>query len=63
MIMMRLSERPFNSEQGYSPLLNKLSMMFYAVRQQLDESEPTPAASDAQSETQNGEKYTACKCL
>jgi len=35
--------------------------MFYAVRQQLDESEPTPAASDAQSETQNGEKYTARK--
>lgn len=64
MMMMTLSERPFNSEQGYSPLLNKLSMMYYAVRQQLDESEPTPAASsvDAQSQIQNGERYTATKC-
>lgn len=63
MMMMTLSERPFNSEQGYSPLLNKLSMMYYAVRQQLDESEPTPAASsvDAQSQIQNGERYTATK--
>ncbi len=64
MLLMSLSKRPFNSEQGYSPLLNKLSMMFYAVRQQLDESEPAPsaAASDAQSQIQNGEKYTAHKC-
>ncbi|KUJ08573.1 SPX-domain-containing protein [Mollisia scopiformis] len=63
MMMMNLSRRPFNSEQGYSPLLNKLSMMYYAVRQQLEESEGTPADSsaDAQSQIQNGERYTAHK--
>jgi SPX domain protein involved in polyphosphate accumulation len=65
MMMLSLSQKPFNSEQGYSPLLNKLSMMYYAVRQQLDESESAPTASsvDAQSQIQNGEKYTAYKCL
>jgi SPX domain protein involved in polyphosphate accumulation len=63
MMMMTLSKRPFNSEQGYSPLLNKLSMMYYAVRQQLDETEQNPAASsDTQSQIQNGERYTASKC-
>jgi SPX domain protein involved in polyphosphate accumulation len=64
MVMLSLSQKPFNSEQGYSPLLNKLSMMYYAVRQQLDESEMAPTASsvDAQSQIQNGEKYTAYKC-
>jgi SPX domain protein involved in polyphosphate accumulation len=65
MLQMSLSKRPFNSEQGYSPLLNKLSMMYFVVRQQLDEGLEIPsgsAASDAQSQTQNGEKYTAYKC-
>lgn len=63
MMMMTLSKRPFNSESGYSPLLNKLSMMYYAVRQQLDETDATPAAStDAQSQIQNGERYVATKC-
>ncbi|CZR53858.1 related to VTC2-putative polyphosphate synthetase [Phialocephala subalpina] len=63
MMMMNLSRRPFNSEAGYSPLLNKLSMMYYAVRQQLEDPEGTPAASsaDAQSQIQNGERYTAHK--
>ncbi|KAF4623988.1 hypothetical protein G7Y89_g14188 [Cudoniella acicularis] len=62
MVQLRLSRRPFNSEQSYAPLLNKLSMMYYVVRQQLDEtSEPTIASSDAQSQTQNGERYVAYK--
>ena len=60
----RLHERPFNSEQSYSPLLNKLSMMYFVVRQQLDESaEAGPSTVDSQSlQTPNGEKYTAYKC-
>ncbi|RDW84620.1 hypothetical protein BP6252_02210 [Coleophoma cylindrospora] len=63
MLQMSLSKRPFNSEQTYAPLLNKLSIMFFAVRQQLDESSETAVAptSDAESQTQNGEKYTAYK--
>lgn len=64
MMQMTLSKRPFNSEQGYSPLLNKLSMMYFVVRQQLDENtdQPPAAATDAQSQMQNGERYTAYKC-
>ena len=64
MLQMSLSKRPFNSEQGYSPLLNKLSMMYFIVRQQLDEAaDPiTNPSVDSQSQTQNGEKYTAYKC-
>ena len=64
MLQIRLLKRPFNSEQGYSPLLNKLSTMYFVVRQQLDETaDPaTATSSDSQSQMQNGEKYTAYKC-
>ena len=63
MVQMTLSKRPFNSEQGYAPLLNKLSMMYFVVRQQLEEGADHGALSaDSQSETQNGERYTAHKC-
>jgi len=63
MMQMALSKRPFNSEQGYAPLLIRLSMMFFVVRQQLDESVDQPDnSSGTQSETQNGERYTAHKC-
>ncbi|KAH8820451.1 VTC domain-containing protein [Xylogone sp. PMI_703] len=63
MLQMSLGKRPFNSEQVYTPLLNKLSMMYFAVRQQLDESTDGAALSnsEAQSQLQNGEKYTAYK--
>ncbi|KAG9244245.1 VTC domain-containing protein [Calycina marina] len=58
-----LHDRPFNSEQGYGPLLNKLSMMYFVVRQQLDEStdQISAPASNAESMSQNGERYTASK--
>ena len=63
MMQQRLSSRPFNSEQGYAPLLNRLSTMYYVVRQQLDESsDPAIPPADAQSQTQNGERYMAYKC-
>ncbi|KAH8674800.1 putative vacuolar transporter chaperone 2 [Tricladium varicosporioides] len=63
MVQLRLSRRPFNSEQSYAPLLNKLSMMYYVVRQQLDEGNEATLTSnsDAQSQTQNGQRYTAYK--
>ncbi|RDL38282.1 Uncharacterized protein BP5553_02622 [Venustampulla echinocandica] len=63
MVQMRLSRRPFNSEQSYTPLLNKLSLLYYVVRQQLDESTDLAAIepSDALSQTHNGERYVAHK--
>ncbi|KAK4122899.1 SPX-domain-containing protein [Parathielavia appendiculata] len=64
MMMLSLSKRPFNSEQAYSPLLNKLSLMYFAIRQHLEEpgaGDAYPVDPDSQPETHNGEKYTAHK--
>ncbi|EGS23167.1 uncharacterized protein CTHT_0008280 [Thermochaetoides thermophila DSM 1495] len=67
LMQLSLAKRPFNSEQAYSPLLTKLSLMYFAIRQQLED-EPSagpesfpPADPDSQSETHNGERYTAHK--
>ncbi|RGP59735.1 hypothetical protein FLONG3_11114 [Fusarium longipes] len=64
MMQLSLSQRPFNSETGYSPLLNKLSIMYFAIRQQLEEGgeQPPPLDLESQGETHNGERYTAHKC-
>jgi SPX domain protein involved in polyphosphate accumulation len=63
MVRLSLAQRPFNSEQGYSPLLNKLSIMYFAIRQQLEDGAgETPLDLDSQGETHNGERYTAHKC-
>lgn len=64
MMQLSLSQRPFNSEQGYSPLLNKLSIMYFAIRQQLEgaSGEQNVLDLDSQGETHNGERYTAHKC-
>lgn len=63
MVQLSLQKQSFNSESKYSPLLNKLSMMFFIVRQQLDENvDGTSVTSEAQAEVQNGERYTAYKC-
>ncbi|KAG5985281.1 hypothetical protein E4U55_007384 [Claviceps digitariae] len=61
MMQLSLAQRPFNSEQGYSPLLNKLSIMYFAVRQQLELEPAAPVDLDNEGETQNGERYTAHK--
>ncbi|KAI2610895.1 SPX-domain-containing protein [Hypoxylon fragiforme] len=64
MMRVSLSERGFNSEQVYSPLLTKLSLMYYAINQNLDESEqqqPMDLGLDNQQEVHNGERYTAHK--
>lgn len=65
-MMVSLSKRPFNSDQAYSPLLNKLSLMYFAIRQQLEEPGAAPADAypldpDSTPSTHNGEKYTAHK--
>lgn len=62
MVRLSLAQRPFNSEQGYSPLLNKLSIMYFAIREQLEDGDQTPLDLDGQGETHNGERYTAHKC-
>ena len=62
MMQVSLSKRPFNSEQAYSPLLSKLSLMYFAIRQQLEEpGADFPVDPNSQPETHNGEKYTAHK--
>ncbi|KAJ3518928.1 hypothetical protein NM208_g14328 [Fusarium decemcellulare] len=63
MMQLSLAQRPFNSETGYSPLLNKLSIMYFAIRQQLEESgeQLPPLDLESQGETHNGERYTAHK--
>ncbi|KAK1463566.1 VTC domain-containing protein [Colletotrichum cuscutae] len=63
MMQLSLAKRPFNSEQGYSPLLNKLSIMYYAIRQQLDDGagDAQPLDLESQGETRHGERYTAHK--
>jgi SPX domain protein involved in polyphosphate accumulation/uncharacterized membrane protein YidH (DUF202 family) len=66
MMQVSLSKRPFNSETGYSPLLNKLSYMYFAVRQHLEDDgaahpNPIDLDLDSQPQTHNGERYTAHK--
>ncbi|KAI1105041.1 SPX-domain-containing protein [Jackrogersella minutella] len=64
MMRVSLSERGFNSEQAYSPLLTKLSLMYYAINQNLDEGEqgqPLDLDLENQQEVHNGERYTAHK--
>jgi SPX domain protein involved in polyphosphate accumulation len=64
MVQISLAKRPFNSEEGYSALSNKLSMLYFAVRQQLDEGQEQHGLppSDAQPQNVNDDKYTAYKC-
>lgn len=62
MMQLSLAQRPFNSEQGYSPLLNKMSIMYFAIRQQLEEGDHVPLDLEVPAETHNGERYTAHKC-
>jgi SPX domain protein involved in polyphosphate accumulation len=65
MMQLSLAQRPFNSEQSYSPLLNKLSIMYFAIRQQLEGEGAADQALlelDRQGETYKGERYTAQKC-
>lgn len=64
MMRVSLSQHGLNSEQGYSPLLNKLSLMYYAISQTLDtdKQQQQPLDLEYQEEFHNGERYTAHKC-
>ncbi|KAI1127312.1 VTC domain-containing protein [Nemania abortiva] len=62
MMRVSLSQHGLNSEQGYSPLLNKLSLMYYAITQTLDtDNKQQPLDLEYQEEFHNGERYTAHK--
>ncbi|KAI1428513.1 VTC domain-containing protein [Xylaria sp. FL1777] len=62
MMRVSLAEHGLNSEQGYSPLLNKLSLMYYAINQTLDkDKQQHPLDLEYQEEFHNGERYTAHK--
>ncbi|RKF79067.1 Vacuolar transporter chaperone 2 [Golovinomyces cichoracearum] len=62
LLLMSLNKRPFNSVQRYTPLLTKLSVLFYVVRQHLDEeSDVFDVTTSEHSRLQNGERYTAYK--
>jgi SPX domain protein involved in polyphosphate accumulation len=71
-LQISLAKRPFNSEQAYAPLLNKLSLLYYVIRQNLEATGDNQIATigdrgpsttpDVQSQSQNGERYTAYKC-
>jgi SPX domain protein involved in polyphosphate accumulation len=59
MLQISLTKRPFNSEQGYSPLLNKLSVMYFVVGEN-GAQHATTGLTPANQE--GGEQYTAHKC-
>ncbi|KAI0112097.1 VTC domain-containing protein [Nemania sp. FL0031] len=62
MMRVSLSQHGLNSEQGYSPLLNKLSLMYYAISQTLEtDNKQQPLDLEYQEEFHNGERYTAHK--
>lgn len=74
MLQINLSKRPFNSEQAYTPMINKLSVMYFIVRQNLENKagKGQPGTGETKTSTtvdvpllphpQNREKYMAYKC-
>lgn len=62
MVQISLANRPFNSEAGYSPLSNKLSTLYFAVKQQLDGGEEKQKGEQGEREVLGDEVYTAYKC-
>lgn len=65
LMMQQLSDRPFNSEQAYAPLIHRLSLAYFTVKQQLEEGVSDGVMAELQDgvqETRNGETYSAHKC-
>jgi SPX domain protein involved in polyphosphate accumulation len=66
LMQVSMSNRPFTSEPTYSPLLKKLSIMYFIIRQHLEDGEPgyptEPVDLENEGEVHNGERYTAHKC-
>lgn len=64
LMQLSLAQRPFNSLQAYTPLLDRLSVMYFAIHQVLDHGaeQQQPRDPDSQREWHNGERYSAHKC-
>ena len=66
LMQVSMSNRPFTSEPAYSPLLKKLSIMYFIIRQNLEDGETShpvePVDLENEGEVHNGERYTAHKC-
>ncbi|KAH8677430.1 VTC domain-containing protein [Xylariales sp. PMI_506] len=62
LMKLRLSDRGLNAETVFSPLLKKLSMLYYIIESHLQEGEEVqPPDLEHQEEVKDGEKYTAHK--
>ncbi|KAK8077494.1 VTC domain-containing protein [Apiospora saccharicola] len=62
LMRLTLSNRGLNSESAYTPLLKKLSTMYYIIDSHLEEGEQLQLPDlEHQEVVQNGEKYTAHK--
>ncbi|KAK8094474.1 VTC domain-containing protein [Apiospora hydei] len=62
LMRLTLSNRGLNSESAYTPLLKKLSTMYYIIDSHLEEGEQQQLPDlEHQEEVHNGEKYTAHK--
>lgn len=68
MVTINLARRPFNSEEGYAPLANRLSVLYWAVRERIDGGTAGEKEKEGQKEKERegegaeGEKYNAYKC-
>ncbi|SPO03846.1 related to VTC2 - putative polyphosphate synthetase [Cephalotrichum gorgonifer] len=66
MMQVTMSNRPFTTEPAYSPLLKKLSIMYFIIRQHLEDdgsgnAPVEPVDLEEEGEVLNGERYTAHK--
>ncbi|KKF97337.1 Vacuolar transporter chaperone 2 [Ceratocystis platani] len=61
MMQLSLSKRPFNSEKSYTPLINKLSVMYYIVRQHSEKGEGLNFHPELDIGVQEDGKHTAHK--
>lgn len=64
LMKLRLSGRGLNAEKEYSPLLKKLSTIYYIIDSHLESGTELaqPPDLEHQEEVKNGERYTAHKC-
>ncbi|KAH6656718.1 VTC domain-containing protein [Truncatella angustata] len=65
LMKLRLSDRGLNDEKAYSPLLKKLSTIYYIIDSHLEsgseQGQALPPDLEHQEEVKNGERYTAHK--